>query len=290
MPHDLTTRKLRGYDVAQLKWLPYFKNGWVYVGFMLVACTVVSSSFTDNFNESGSSAIIETGHMLNSMNPQWWLSSGGYVYRRGGIATTVQGKLADKDPFRLAYAKSSPVDTDNGYRPQNLLRLVTRAKFKNFIQEVFFKIDNVNISASPNRNQSNGILFFHRYQDADNLYYAGIRVDGCAIVKKKINGKYYLLKSVPVYQGSYNRDTEPNLLPVNRWIGIRTEIADKADGNTEIVLYLNDNKLGLGWTKVLQVEDAGSEAKNIMSTGFAGIRSDFMDVSFDNYVATENQN
>ncbi|POZ49849.1 hypothetical protein [Methylovulum psychrotolerans] len=244
--------------------------------------------FIDDFDNVAT--LSETGNMSDSPDPHWWLNSGAYFYRANGIASTVTGELSGIDRFRLLYAASNPIDTDNGYRPQNIFRLVTLGKFKNFTQQVFFNIKNINLSASPNRNQSNGVLFFHRYQDGKNLYYAGIRVDGFAIVKKKSQGRYYELKSVAVYPGAYNRETLPNLLPVNRWVGLKTVIADTANGSVDISLYLNDQQLGPGWTKVLEIEDTGADIERILTPGYAGIRSDFMDVNFNHYEAAENQN
>lgn len=263
--------------------------GFAAVLSTIAACTSGGASFSDNFDDTGPPIISETGKMKDSLDPNWWLSSGAYVHRVGGVAATVQGELAETDPFGLLYRKSNPIDTDNGYRPQNILRFVTRAKFKNFTQQVFFNIKQINLSKSPNRNQSNGVFFFNRYQDAKNIYYAGIRVDGYAVVKKKLHGRYYVLKSVPVYPGRYDHDTFPNLLPLKRWIGIRTVIANNANNHVGITLYLNDNQLGPGWTQVLQVEDTGTEVECILNEGYAGIRSDFMDVSFDSYEAIESK-
>lgn len=208
----------------------------------------------------------------------------------GGVLTSISGEIADNDRFRLLYAESNAVDTDNGYHPQNLLRLVTRNKFTNFTQQVFFNIRKINESSSSNRNQSNGVFFFHRYQDGKNLYYAGIRVDGSAVIKKKLGGVYYTLKTASVYPGHYNHDTAPNLLPIDRWIGMKTVIVNNANNTVDITMYLNDNMLGSGWTKVLQVEDSGREAEMIVNEGYAGLRSDFMDIMFDSYAATENEN
>jgi hypothetical protein len=53
-------------------------------------------------------------------------------------------------------------------------------------------------------------------------------------------------------------------------------------------MYLNDNNLGTGWSKVLEVVDSGVNGDTILNEGFAGIRSDFMDVNFDAYAAVEN--
>lgn len=231
--------------------------------------------------------IRETGKMNESPDSNWWVNSGAQISRNGDTLSTIQGKLPDTDHFRMLYAISNPVDTDNGYRPQNILRLVTRAKYSNVVQQVFFNISHINASDSPNRNQSNGVLFFHRYQDGDNLYYAGIRVDGTAVLKKKFKGKYRTLKSVTVYPGAYQRDRLPNLLPVNRWIGMKTEIEDTTGHGVAVSLYINDNQLGLGWTRVLHAMDSCIAEECITKAGYAGIRSDFMDVRFESYQVSE---
>ncbi len=257
----------------------------VVLGFATVAC---GASLVDNFDYATPSVITEKSDRKDSNNANWWLSSGAYVQSANGYLHTVQGKLKSTDRFRGLYAASNPTDTDNGYYPQNLLRLVTQAKFTNFSQQVFFNISQINQSSSPNRNQSNGVFFFHRYQDSNNLYYVGIRVDGYAVVKKKIAGHYSFLKSVVVYPGQYHPVTQPNLLPIHRWIGIKTELASNVRNGVDIILYLNDPQFGSGWTKILQVEDNGANGERIMHEGYAGIRSDFMDVSFDAYEAVEN--
>lgn len=262
---------------------------WITTLFCTSCTTEQKNSFTDNFDDTSKPVLTEKSRANKHDDPHWWLNSGGYIYRTKKGATTVQGRLADNDRFRLLYAKSNPLDTNNGYQPQNILRLVSAAEFNNFTQQVFFNIKKINQSDSPNRNQSNGILLFHRYQDGDNLYYVGIRVDGYAVVKKKLHGKYYTLKSNAVYSGNYNRDTRPNLIPINQRIGIKSVISTNAKGTVDITMYLNDTPLGKDWTQVLQVEDTGEDAELIVKKGHAGIRSDFMDVVFDGYQASEHQ-
>lgn len=238
------------------------------------------------FDDDGT--IYEAARMSESNDKNWWVNSGAYFHRSGGIGMTVQGELADQDQWRLLYAESNPVDTDGGYHPQNLLRLVTRSKFKNFTQQVYFNIEQVNLSDSPNRNESNGVLFFHRYRDGNNLYYAGIRVDGHAVIKKKLNGQYSTLNSVGIYPGNYDRVFKPNLIPTRQWIGLRTVISDRSYGKVAIALYLKDDLLGPDWTKVLEVEDTGFSGAPLLKEGYAGIRTDFMDIRFKDYEAIEN--
>ncbi|MGX2032092.1 MULTISPECIES: hypothetical protein [Methylocaldum] len=264
-----------------------FKPLTMFVAAVGMIAAPSASGFSDGFDSDV--VLYETADMSDSNDNDWWLNSGAYFYRSGGIGMTVQGKLADDDQWRLLYATTNPVDTDDGYRPQNIFRLVTRSKFKNFTQQVYFNIERINASGSPNRNESNGVLFFHRYQNGDNLYYAGIRVDGYAVIKKKLNGKYYTLKTVGIYQGGYDRVSKPNLIPTNQWIGLRTVISDNAAGNVIIALYLNDPLLGADWTKVLEVEDTGSPVAPLLNEGYAGIRTDFMDIRFDHYEAIEKQ-
>ncbi|WP_317963335.1 hypothetical protein [Methylocaldum szegediense] len=236
----------------------------------------------------GDGTVYEAARMSESNDKDWWVNSGAYFHRSGGIGMTVQGELAGQDRWRLLYATTNPVDTDGGYHPQNLLRLVTRSKFKNFTQQVYFNIERINLSDSPNRNESNGVLFFHRYRDGNNLYYAGIRVDGHAVIKKKLNGQYSTLNSVPIYHGAYDRASKPNLIPTHQWIGMRTAISDGSDGKVVIALYLKDDLLGPGWTKVLEAEDTSTAGAPLLKEGYAGIRTDFMDIRFKDYEAIEN--
>ncbi len=267
----------------------YISYSYWFMAFLSSSSRIASGSgMVDDFDQTTPSMMYETGAMSESTEPNWWLNSGGQLTRNGKFLSTVQGQLANSDSFRNLYADSNPVDTDNGYRPQNLLRLVTRVKFKNFNQQVFFNIQNINTSESPNRNQSNGVFFFNRYQDGKTLYYVGIRVDGTAVIKKKFAGEYTTLKSAIVYPGTYQHETQPNLLPTHRWIGIRSEVINTSNNSVMIAMYINDINLGTGWIKILEVEDSGQNGDTILNEGFAGIRSDFMDVNFDAYAAVEN--
>lgn len=123
--------------------------GALFVGVALTGCLFTDNadninknalnctSLTDDFLGNSDTIIREANTMSNSSHPYWWLNSGGYLYRQHGKASTTQQKLADTDNYRLLYAKSNPTDSDDGYHPQNLIRLVTRAKFQNFTQQVF---------------------------------------------------------------------------------------------------------------------------------------------------------
>lgn len=156
----------------------------------------------------------------------------------------------------------------------------------NSSQQAYFKIIGDNLSSSPNRNLSNGLLLFNRYKGSDNLYYAGLRVDGYAVIKKKANGTYYTMDEKPVFAGIYNHDSNPDLLPKNQWLGIRADTSNLLDGSVRIELFTDIGDTG-NWTRVLDVTDNGkSFGGAVFASGHGGIRTDFMDVEFKDYMIT----
>lgn len=225
----------------------------------------------------------ETGSMNESSSPYWWLNSGGYMTLNGDRGMTAQGTVPTINSWRTTYASANSLDTDNGTHPQNLFRLVSRSTWNNVRLEGRFKINRDNFSSSPNRNASNGLLLMSRYQDAgDTLYYAGIRVDGTAVIKKKYKGTYTTLAQKEIFSGSYIDGGKVNLLPHDAWISLKSETVTNSDGSVSVRLYVK--KPGeSGFTKILDAKDSSSPIKN---TGYAGIRTDFMDVEFDDFKAT----
>lgn len=239
--------------------------------------TAEEGSFKDSFDEPG--RLYESGSPYESANDNWWLSSGGVFHSEDGLGRTNRGDMGILNPWYWVYFRSNPLDTDKGFHPQNIFRLVETRTWENATQTIYFRIDETNESGSPNRNASNGVLLFSRYQSSDDLYYAGLRVDGQAVIKKKQNGTYHTLGSAPVVpEETYDRDQNPNLLPVDTWIGMRSEVVTR-DSRVELKLSIDIGRTG-AWTEVLRVEDSNEP---ITEPGFAGIRTDFMDVSFDEY-------
>lgn len=243
------------------------------------------TSFSDAF--SASATITETNTAATSSSKRWWVNSGAYLYTGGGIAQTVTGALASTDPWFGEYASSNPIDTDGGVHPQNIFRLVQKDLWQNFSQEVYYTATAIHESTSPNRNASNGLFLFNRYQNGDNLYYVGLRVDGNAVIKKKYNGTYYTMGTAKVFPGVYNRDTNPNLLPLDTAIGIRSIVTNTPTGSVSIKMYTDVGKTGV-WKLVLDVTDTpGTYGSAIIDgSGLAGIRTDFLDVVFEDYKIT----
>lgn len=254
------------------------KHLYFLAAFFILAFFVLSdnSNFTD--------VLEETSEMRKSKSKDWWLSSGGMVhFGKEGFRTNF-GSLPRKDRWRKIYAGTNPSDTQGGYLPQNLFRLVLRKRFKDLSQSVYFSIAGTNLADSRNRNQSNGILLFNRYQDENNLYYTGVRVDGSFVIKKKIGGKYHTIAEKKIFDGSYDKDRNPNVIPEETWIGMKSEV-ENAGGSVDIRLYADR---GSGWEPVLQAKDSGDRfGAPFFEEGHAGIRSDFMDVRFRNYEAEE---
>jgi len=230
--------------------------------------------------------IEETGKMKNSQSSDWWLNSGGIMNVEKNEFSTNLGKLPADSAWRKLYKENNSRDTDDGYYPQNIFRLVTKKQWKNFSQSMYFYIENNNLSDSSYRNESNGVLFFNRYQDGDNLYYAGLRVDGDAVIKKKIAGKYHTLaeKGVLPKDKKYDRVENPNLIPLKKWIGIKSELSNLGNDTTVIRLYLDLEGNG-NWQLALETKDKGDKYGKapFLNEGYAGIRTDFMDVKFRDY-------
>jgi hypothetical protein len=230
----------------------------------------------------------ESGKMEKSGNTEWWLNSGGIAYlnsENNPIATN-QGNLIQGSKWQKLYANNNSRDTEGGFHPQNIFRLVTRNKWQDLEQQLYFKINKINLSKSEYRNESNGILLFNRYQDGDNLYYTGLRVDGDAVIKKKIDGKYYTIKEKHVFTGGkkYDTNNNPNLLPASTWVGIKSEVVNISEDAVEIKLYVDKEGKG-DWQLVLEATDKADQygSAPFADAGYGGIRTDFMDVEFRGY-------
>jgi len=242
-----------------------------------ITSTPVSTLYADSFGSTSTTE--EAGNMSGSGSILWWISSGAYFYNANGVGATISGSLSATNPWRVAYYLSNPTDTDNGYHPQNIFRLVTRSTWQNYTQEVYTKTTALNLSASAERDAWSGIFFFNRYQDQNNLYYTGIRDDGHVVIKAKKNGTYTTLAEKAYWPGTYNRSTNPSLLPQNTWVGIKSEVTTLPDNTVSIKFYVDEGRTGV-WTLALSAIDTKSP---ILNTGYGGIRGDFRDIQFDDY-------
>ncbi len=243
-------------------------------------------SFAEDFSQDYT--LEETGKMTDSENENWWVNSGAFLYAQGGTGRTIFGGLPEDDPWLKKYKDYNAKETDDGRHPQNIFRLVLRPKWKNFRQECYYNIHKYILSGAKERSESNGILLFNRYLDGHNLYYTGLRVDGTVVVKKKYKGEYYTMAQKTFYPGKYHKKENPNLIPLNKWIGIRSEVETLSKKQVLIKVFVDENHNGQ-WRKIIEVKDDGKKfgGRAILKEGHAGIRTDFMDVKFDDYKISE---
>ncbi len=234
------------------------------------------------FKEDFSAPFIleESPSMEKSLNKNWWLNSGAYFISDGSVGKTLSGNLKKGEKWQIKFNNYNPDSTLNGFQPQNIFRLVTKTKWFNFESSFDFNIKKYNAINAKHRNQSNGVLFFIRYIDSDNLYYAGLRVDGAVVIKKKLKGKYTTLGYKKILNGIYDIEKNPNLIPINQWFSMKT-IVKNTDNKVNIKLFIKKDG---NWEEVLSVFDS---VNTILEEGYAGIRTDFADVEFDNYTVKE---
>jgi hypothetical protein len=247
------------------------------------ACMNKQIAFYDRFDRH---ELIQEAHSISeSSDPNWWVGSGAYVYFNNGIASTIQGTLTENDPFRLAYSSSkSSADTDYGFRPQNIFRMVNRNIWSgDYTEDLYFRYSRYNnvTAADKNLEATNGMSLMINYQDENNLYYVGLRADGLSEIKKKIGGEYSVNENpVEVFPGVYK--PYDNLIPQDRWIGLRALVEHKQDkfGKDQIYLAMYVDKNGDGsWKYVTSFLDQD----RIFKQGHTGIRTDFIDAQFKNF-------
>jgi hypothetical protein len=241
-------------------------------------------SFRSKNCDSFVTGILEEAESLEkSADKCWWLDSGGIFNVKNGVSETIQGDLNPESYWKQIYQKNNPTDTDQGLHPQNIFRLVNKSKWQNISEQLLFRIKKYNQSTSPNRNATNGVLLMSRYVDGNNLYYAGLRVDGLAVIKKKINGTYITIASKQ-FANPPNGKLESTALPLDRWIGEKFVTTNNPDGSVRLQFFADLSGSG-EWQLLLDVNDTTSMSgfKPINDPGNIGIRTDFMDVEFSNF-------
>lgn len=231
------------------------------------------------FNATGT--LYEAASPEESSSQSWWLDSGGKLEIGHDIGQTIEGALPAEDDWYKLYAQDNALDTDGGRFPQNLFRLISRFPIGDADVSVKFRIDAVHMTVTPNRGEWSGVFIMNRYIDSDNLYYAGIRQDGHAVIKKKRHGVYYTLAETPLWTDgeAYDSDTNPNLIPGKKWMRMmfRTE---ETRGGVALSFYIDEDGTG-EWKKILTAQDNGAGDTPITGPGHIGLRADYMDVSFD---------
>ncbi|MEK7147292.1 MAG: hypothetical protein AAB806_00185, partial [Patescibacteria group bacterium] len=71
------------------------------------------------------------------------------------------------------------------------------------------------------------------------------------------------------------------------WIGLRSEVKTNPDNTVSVKFFIDKDKTG-NWILIAEATDDGKSygGAAILQEGYAGIRTDFMDVEFDDYRIT----
>lgn len=249
------------------------------------AAQTAPAPFLYTFGSNGT--LKEASSPTTSSSPYFWLNSGAELRISGGIGSTIQGTLPLKSPFQILYAIANPLDTENGTKPQNLFRLLTKAAWGNADTSTKFRIVRTNLTDTPNRGAFSGVLLMARYRDGNNLYYAGMRQDGRAVIKKKINGTYYTLAERAVFQNGapYHRDNNPNLIPEGKWMSLKFSVVNEGTNAVKLDLLLDEHNTGV-WKSVASATDKGTGGAAHRASASSGLRSDYFDLEMDTFRIT----
>ncbi len=250
-------------------------------GLAFAATRPLTVPFHYHFTTPGT--VLDAPSSEKSTSLYFWLVSGSKITIAGGIGTTATGSSPAKSETRKEYAASDPVTSDGGTHPQNLFRMF----LKDFVSEpsvqIYVKRIKDNLSNPANRNPYIGESLFARYQGEDNHYYGGLRADGAVVIKKRTGSKYQTLGSKKILPGTYDKESNYDLMPLNKWIGLKLEVLDTSKG-PQLTLYTDIGKTGT-WTKVLSVvDDPARFGPPVKGAGLVGIESDFADAQFDEFL------
>src|SRR5690606_19682399 len=107
-------------------------------------------------------------------------------------------------------------------------------------------------------------------------------------IKRKLDGKYVTLAQERVFgrPDEYDRERNPVLLPVGRWLEMRSLVAAEPDG-VRIELAIRDPDARSRWRRAGSARDDGADGTPIRDAGSVGLRTDFMDVAFDRLIVRE---
>ncbi|MHB8660434.1 MAG: LamG-like jellyroll fold domain-containing protein [Minisyncoccota bacterium] len=220
------------------------------------AAATISFPLLYTFNSAGT--LYEASPMTNSTSPYLWLNSGTSMIIANGVGETGSS--------------------------QGSFRLFMRDTVQNPSAQIY--VDRVadNLSNTANIHGYNGESVIARYEDANNYYYAGIRTDGAVVIKKKTNGVYQTLASKQIFPGTYNATTNPDLIPLGQWIGLKLVVATASSGEPVLSLYTDIGRTGAWHLALSVVDDPAKFGSAVTGSGLVGVQSDYANAQFSNFL------
>ncbi len=249
-----------------------------------LATTQITLPFSYLFSITGT--LNETDTSILSTSPYWWVDSGGQMTIANGVGSTITGDLPSTNAWNKIYATNFPVATDNGTHPQNVFQMFTNASVQNPSVQIYMNRVRDNLANTANRHTFNGESIIARYKDGNNFYYAGIRADGAVVIKKRLNGVYTTLASKKILAGTYDATLNPDLIPLGNWIGLKFIVTDSSAG-PKLSLFTDIGRTGSWSLAISAIDDAVKYGSPIAGPGLVGIKSDYADVQFDDFLLSE---
>jgi hypothetical protein len=207
----------------------------------------IGSQFWYDFRVNG--VLSEASSVTSSTSAYWWLQNGGRLILTNGVGTSLSS-VTPADPFQMLLRKVLLHSSVESYvmKKSDLAPTVVKAGW-------------------------NGISLFSRYVDELNYYFASIRADGYATIRKRKNGLYITLLQKKVLPGTYSL-TGPTLIPTDTWIGLRFSV-DGNMGYPRLTLHADFGRTGI-WSLLGEVtDDPAKFGPALEGAGLNGIRSDF---------------
>ncbi|MES2213659.1 MAG: LamG domain-containing protein [Patescibacteria group bacterium] len=255
----------------------------VFCNYYLSETVDAAATLPFSYPFSSSGTLDESSTATTSTSQYWWLASGAQLVIGNGVGSTITGSIPVTNIWNKLYTTNFYTSSDGGVHPQNVFRLIFRTPVLHTSAQIYFNRTKNNLSNSVNRHPYNAESLLARYIDDNNYYFASIRSDGTVTIKKKMNGVYQTLASKKILPGVYSDILNPDLIPLNTWIGLKLIAIDSLTGTTTLSFYSDIGKTGIWKLELTADDDFSKYGRAITAPGLVGIQSDFADTLFDDF-------
>lgn len=133
-----------------------------------------------------------------------------------------------------------------------------------------------------------GLHLFTRYQTENDLYVASLRYDGAIYIKRKWCGNYIKIASHVAKDESNQKLAIDGILPLNKWykleFSVNGDIATfKINGVQQFILSRYNN----GYVDLTQPWNLNADLIEVIPSGTAGIRLDYVSTYMDDFLITD---